>query len=54
LVRDESRVGVLLDEIAAGRVAKSELGEQRLEKLRNVADSKIRARVKQIVANQGS
>jgi putative membrane-bound dehydrogenase-like protein len=54
LVRDEARVGALLDELAAGRVTKADLGEQRLEKLNKVSDAKIRARVKQLVANQGS
>jgi hypothetical protein len=54
LVRDEARVAVLLDEFAAGRVTKADLGEQRLEKLNMVSDAKIRARVKQLVANRGS
>lgn len=51
LVRDEARIGTLLDELAAGRVTKAELGEPRLKKLSQVGDAKIRARVKQLVAN---
>jgi putative heme-binding domain-containing protein len=51
LLRDEIRISVLLDQLAAGRVAKTELGKQRLEKLGKVGDTKIRARVKELVAN---
>ncbi|MSU57035.1 MAG: c-type cytochrome [Pedosphaera sp.] len=51
LLRDEARIGALLDELAAGRVTKKDLGEQRLEILSKVGDAKIRARVKQLVAN---
>jgi len=50
LVRDDARIVVLLDELAAGRVTKAELGEKRLEKLHRITDPKILARVKQVTA----
>ncbi len=50
LVRDEARIGVLLDEVAAGRVTRAELGDKRLERLNNAGNVELRARVKQLTA----
>jgi len=50
LVRNDARMGALVDELAAGRVSKKELGERRLERLGNGGDPKIRERVKELGA----
>jgi len=49
LVRDESRMGVLLDEIAAGRVTQADLGETRLARLKQVTDGKLAARIQSVL-----
>jgi putative membrane-bound dehydrogenase-like protein len=48
LVRHESRMDALLDELTAGRVTKAELGGRRLERLGNARDPKLHARVKKL------
>jgi hypothetical protein len=50
LLRDESRVGVLLDEIAAGRVGKANLGEKRIERLKGLKDEKLANRSRSFLA----
>ena len=48
LVRDESRIAVLLDEIAAGRVAKAELKRSQIERLNGVTEPALARRVREL------
>jgi hypothetical protein len=50
LVRDESRVGVLLDEIAADRIGKTDLGEKHIERLKSLKDEKLANRSRSFLA----
>jgi putative membrane-bound dehydrogenase-like protein len=51
LARDETRVGVLLDEIAADRVSKADLGEKRIERLKSFRDEKLVTRLRSLGLN---
>ena len=51
LLRDESRVRVFLDEIAAGRVGKADLGQKRIERLKSLKDEKLVARFQSLGLN---
>ena len=52
LVRDESRIAVLLDEIAAGRVTKKELKPHQVERLNSVKDPALARRVREMALKQ--
>ena len=49
LLRDDSRMTVLLDEVAAGRLTASDLGEARVQKLKAAENKKIRARAEKLL-----
>lgn len=49
LVRDDARIGVLLDEIAAGRITQADLDGPRRARLQQVKDEKLAARIQSIV-----
>jgi hypothetical protein len=49
LMRDQARMSTLLDAVAAGRVAASDLGEVRVQKLKTAESRKIRAKAEQIL-----
>jgi hypothetical protein len=49
LMRDDKRMEMLLDAVAAGRVARSALGDARVEKLKNASNSRIRDRSAQVL-----
>jgi len=48
LVRDESRLAVLLDEIAAGRVTKEELKRPQIERLNSATDPALVRRIREM------
>ena len=52
LVRDESRIAVLLDEIAAGRVTQTELKHPQIERLNEVTDPELAQRVRGLALKQ--
>jgi hypothetical protein len=49
LVREETRMSMLLDAVAAGRLTASDLGDARVQKLKTAESKKIRARSEQIL-----
>ncbi len=49
LLRDDARMTVLLDGVAAGQLTAADLGEARVQKLKAVANSAIRARAEQLL-----
>lgn len=49
LMRDDSRMTALLDAVAAGRLALSDIGEARVQKLKTADNKKIRARAEQLL-----
>jgi hypothetical protein len=49
LLRDDARMSVLLDAVAAGRLSTSDLGDVRVQKLKTAENRKIRSRAEQIL-----
>ena len=49
LLRDDSRMAALLDEVAAGRLTVADLGEARVTKLKAAENPKIRARAEKLL-----
>ena len=49
LLRDDSRMAVLLDAVAAGQLTTSDLGDVRVQKLKTAENEKIRARAEQLL-----
>jgi hypothetical protein len=49
LLRDDARMGALLDAVAAGRVSAADLGEARAQKLKAATDKKVRARAERLL-----
>jgi hypothetical protein len=49
LLREESRVAVLLDAVEAGRLSAKELGPSRVRALRDQADSKLQQRARELL-----
>jgi hypothetical protein len=49
LMRNDERMDMLLDAVAAGRVTRSALGDERVEKLKNAPDSRTRAKAEKVL-----
>jgi hypothetical protein len=50
LMRNDERMDMLLDAVAAGRVTRATLGDARVEKLKNAPDGKVRMKAEKILS----
>jgi hypothetical protein len=48
-MRNDERMEMLLDAVAAGQVRRSALGDARVEKLKNAPNSKVRMKAEKIL-----
>lgn len=50
LLRDETRIGVLLDAVAAGKLSRSDLGDPHTQRLLEHSNASVKARAREILA----
>jgi putative membrane-bound dehydrogenase-like protein len=50
LMREESRINALLEQLAAGQITKADLGEKRLERLKQIKSEALAARIRSLLS----